>query len=626
MANERIILCGGIERPGQWLGRRGPVRLNLFGEHQNIILKIENITDRFITNIEDIFVDLLEIAAYVYCADQVVTRGGKTDPKMGASWRRHLRFHIPVRRPDVWESSEVSQSLVSTLNFLSDDYYSFSFQKLGKPPPLAQYLEGMGDPTLEPESIVLFSGGLDSLAGAVQEAIVEEKQVILVSHRSAQKIHSKQLNLIEALGRHCSGPCPIHVPIWATKRGNYGRVSTQRSRSFLYAALGATVAHLFNIPAIRMYENGVVSLNLPISEQLIGAKATRTTHPRVIKGFAKLFSLIMDKPFQVENPFLWETKAEVLARIASTGCSDLIEYSVSCSHTMGRTKRHTHCGKCSQCIGRRFGILASGNAAYEPSDMYEVDLLTGAREKPEDKTMLESYARTAIQVSLMSEVDFFSKFGGEVSRVFSYLEGTSNEIASKILDLHKRHARQVCGVIEEAMKTHAQEILENRLPPSCLLILALPEEYRRSAEIPAEVDKSPNVFRREGNIWKIIYNGKQILLKDAIGLRYLDILIRNPKREFHVLKLVHEVDGTQYAEQIEIISQMSEERLAEEGLSISNLRETGEKARKAVFKCINETRKKIQQEHPELGQHLSNSIRTGFSCSYSPESPILWEV
>jgi hypothetical protein len=68
------------------------------------------------------------------------------------------------------------------------------------------------------------------------------------------------------------------------------REYTQRSRSFLYAALGATVAAMVGRDRIRFYENGVVSLNLPVSAQAIGARATRTTHPRVLNGFAELFT------------------------------------------------------------------------------------------------------------------------------------------------------------------------------------------------------------------------------------------------------------------------------------------------------------------------------------------------
>ena len=204
-----------------------------------------------------------------------------------------------------------------------------------------------------------------------------------------------------------------------------------------------------------MYENGVVSLNLPISAQLIGARATRTTHPMVINGFNELFSMLMGKPFKVENPFLWETKADIVSQIADAGCADLIKDTVSCAHVMEMTDLHTHCGKCSQCIDRRFATLASGNGNFDPQEMYKVDLLKGARETLEDKTMLESYVRTATWVAKMTEMEFFSHFG-ETSRVFSHLDGTSYENAEKILDLHRRHAKQICGVIDKAIEEHVR--------------------------------------------------------------------------------------------------------------------------------------------------------------------------
>ena len=51
----------------------------------------------------------------------------------------------------------------------------------------------------QPEEVILFSGGLDSLAGAVQEAALEKKRTILVSHRASPKILNKQLNLVNKL-------------------------------------------------------------------------------------------------------------------------------------------------------------------------------------------------------------------------------------------------------------------------------------------------------------------------------------------------------------------------------------------------------------------------------------------
>jgi len=69
---------------------------------------------------------------------------------------------------------------------------------------------------------------------------------------------------LEDLGRHCAKK-PFHVPVWINKEKALGREFTQRTRSFLYASLAAVVARIFDLWRIRFYENGVVSINLPIS-------------------------------------------------------------------------------------------------------------------------------------------------------------------------------------------------------------------------------------------------------------------------------------------------------------------------------------------------------------------------
>jgi hypothetical protein len=64
-----------------------------------------------------------------------------------------------------------------------------------------------------------------------------------------------------------------------------------------------------------------------------------------------------------------------------------------------------------------------------------------------------------------------------------------DEAASRILDLYKRHATEVCGVITSGIRGHAQDISDGTLPSSSLLILTLPEEYKR----PATYDNLPPV-------------------------------------------------------------------------------------------------------------------------------------
>lgn len=487
MSNERVVLCGELADKS---GGGKAIPLRLWGKNGNVTLKISDISEKMAADIPSVLVDLLEVATYVYCADQATTRGGKSDKGYGAKWRRRFQFHIPVREPKLWSSDAVLTVLRDTLGFLSDDEYEFTFKKLTSPPPVSQYLElsAGGASGFQPENVILFSGGIDSLGGAVQEAIVGKKKVALVSHRSSPKIAKRQKDLIEDLGKYCSTK-PFHIPVWVNKEKSLGKEYTQRTRSFLYASLATVVARIFGLWKIQFYENGVVSINLPIAPQVVGGRATRTTHPQVINGFSQIFTALLKKPFTVENPFLWLTKAEVVSSIRKAGRGDLIKYSTSCTHVWGMTNLNTHCGKCSQCISRRFATLSAGCPDIEdPEEIYETDLLTGERKPGESRTMLESYVRSAKQVKDMSDTTFFSEFG-EVHRVTQHIKGTTvDTAASKILDLHKRHAAEVCDVFAKGIRDNAKDIAEGKVHNSCLLILALPDEYKRA---PAHEDTPP---------------------------------------------------------------------------------------------------------------------------------------
>ena len=79
---------------------------------------------------------MLELAAYVYCADQFTGRGTRQMTAMGADWRRRFHFKMPVRRLDVWTRPEVGEALRDTLGFLSEDEFRFEFVESTKPLPL----------------------------------------------------------------------------------------------------------------------------------------------------------------------------------------------------------------------------------------------------------------------------------------------------------------------------------------------------------------------------------------------------------------------------------------------------------------------------------------------------------
>lgn len=63
---ERLVLCGGARQAD----RDSTLSLALHGPLQNITLKLEDIAKKLVTNIPDRLIDLVEIATYVFCADQ----------------------------------------------------------------------------------------------------------------------------------------------------------------------------------------------------------------------------------------------------------------------------------------------------------------------------------------------------------------------------------------------------------------------------------------------------------------------------------------------------------------------------------------------------------------------------
>lgn len=265
------------------------LRLNIGKGRNDVHLRLEHLSQCLCVNLPGVAADLLEVAAYVYTADQAIKRGGPVEIEYGECWRRHFRFEVPVRCPHIWRSTLVKDVLAETLSFLSDDEYEFHFIKHRHPPPLGGYRFDELEPDIGMEEIVLFSGGLDSLSGAVREVLQGRRNVVLVSHWSNAKIYARLRELVARLNNFITSGRyrPFHVALAVNKGKALGQDFNQRIRSFLFTAVAAVVARVLGQSRVRIYENGPVSLNLPISPPVLGGRASRTTHPRVLKGFEK---------------------------------------------------------------------------------------------------------------------------------------------------------------------------------------------------------------------------------------------------------------------------------------------------------------------------------------------------
>jgi hypothetical protein len=529
---ERLVICGGLSAPTS--GKEDVLELDAKaseGAVNRVNLKLGDLSVRMVEDVPHVLTDLIEIAAYVYCADQFTRRGGDTMSDMGRDWFRRFHFRIPVRRIDLWQRADIRETLIETLASLSDDHFDFDFVPHPEPQPtgLQPYLD-FGDSVESgfiPDDVILFSGGLDSFAGAVESLVGRGRQVALVSHRASPMIMSKQSGLVAALRERTKPKQLFHVPVSINKGHDEAVEFTQRMRSFLFATLGLVVARLFRKNTVQFYENGVVSVNLPVAGHVLGTRATRTTHPKTLADFSRLFSLILDEPITVENPYFWRTKAEVVGVVAEHGCADLIADTFSCTRVREATRRKRHCGACSQCLDRRFGILGAKLGEYEPSDAYVVDLFRGERKPGPDVVMAESYVLHALKLSSMSEQAFFSTFG-QIFRILPHLPGTPEENARKLYELHRRHGQIVQEVVSQELRHHATLVQSLSLPDTSLLMLMqsasvrLPElldqtETEAPASEQAARDTRPTVARPL--VFAIDEERKRVLFRGSIEVK-----------------------------------------------------------------------------------------------------------
>src|SRR5262245_40652304 len=55
-----------------------------------------------------------------------------------------------------------------------------------------------------------------------------------------------------------------------------------------------------------------------------------------------------------------------------------------------------------------------------------------------------------------------------------------------------------------------------------------------------DTEDVPSVFRREGDVWLVMFDGETAHLRDLKGMQYLARLLAQPRRKIHVLELVGE--------------------------------------------------------------------------------------
>ena len=411
-----------------------------------------------------------------FCADRLTSRGSKGNLEYH-SWSRLFYFTIKVRDFDFWNRHDVKEKLKEALVFMSGDRaYHFSFQ-----PGHSTHPAGLFDKKtfrikpLENTKVILFSGGLDSLAGIVERLESSSDQLCLISHRSAQGTAKTQNQLIKALNenypnriRYYKFSCSLH--------GTRAKEETQRTRTFLYTSIAYAMAHVLSQSAIFVYENGITSINFPKQQNQVNARASRTTHPKTMSYLENLFSDIHGSRLKIVTPYFEKTKTDVFHVLDQFGKRDLITSAVSCTQTFKLRSQATHCGGCSQCVDRRFAAYASALDDVDEGGIYALDFIQQSVVDNEVKTTLIDYVRQAKEFASFTFKEFYLQMLGELGDLIDYLPGSSEiEKIERVWKLSKRHGEQVGRAIHRMRSTHDNPYYP--LPENSFLQMVAEREY-----------------------------------------------------------------------------------------------------------------------------------------------------
>ena len=256
--------------------------------------------------------------------------------------------------------------------------------------------------------------------------------------------------------------------------------------------------------------------------------------------------------------------------------------------------------------------------------------------------------------------------------------GAPYEAAAARIGLAEAH--RACGSEHRAvLEDQAARTILERIEAAPT---ALPADDFAHRDAPDEQPaRSFNVFRREGDYWTVVFEAQTVRMRDLKGMHYLARLLADPGREYHVLDLVGaeidsgaQVDSSQGArvpgpalgdagEMLDVRARDAyRRRLVEIDEDIEQARAIGdieqaaqaeverdfllrelarafglggrdrraasasERARAGVTRAIRQTITRLTEHHPELGEHLSRTIRTGTYCAYHPDprAPARW--
>lgn len=321
--------------------------------------------------------DFLFLASLVYVVDKLIPRSEGSD-----AWTRDLSLRVPLRDPRPFR--KVRTQLQDALSFLTGDNWRLSFSSTDHSLVRPKRRQRRGrrtvrPQTVDPKAVCLFSGGADSLTGAIDWLETHgDEELLLIGHYDGDVAGPKsdQKSLVPDILAEYPSRVELLQPRIGQSPG--GNDDTFRSRSFLFLAMGLLVSNELpgTVPLI-MPENGTIALNTPLTPSRRGSCSTRTAHPYFLSSVQSIVRNL-GMSTTITNTLADKTKGEVFDRCANKPLlQKIISQSCSCAkrgHNVNWLHRNaSHCGMCMPCVYRRAALHKVG----WDNELYGRDFCTG---------------------------------------------------------------------------------------------------------------------------------------------------------------------------------------------------------------------------------------------------------
>lgn len=302
--------------------------------------------------------DLLEIAGQAFVLDRCTPRGASPDDPR---WSRTLHLRAEVQLPEIWSDPAVAGHLVALLAWLTDDVWDVRFSSCRRRDTARQIPLSVDT---HPRHVMLFSGGLDAVAGSALLAEESHLEAVAVVTNPAMRGYQRRAfgHLSKQLGSHLAFS-PVDFSV--VNSGSSDNEPTRRTRGLVFLAIGAAAALQRGTSEVLIAENGVGALNLPFTAAQTGAMTSRAVHPRTLRLASDWLSAALQEPFRIRNPFITWTKGQMVQALPAS-MREACAMSQSCDNAAaGRGHLERRCGHCTSCLLRRLSFAAARRSSWD---------------------------------------------------------------------------------------------------------------------------------------------------------------------------------------------------------------------------------------------------------------------